>query len=761
MKTAKNRRIKSVKLSRRLKRKQRQKGGQNTSALQLDISIYSGGGSARGYVNNTRLLAKYNEPWGITRDSSGNIYIADKANNCIRKIDIYDVVTTFAGVQDDAANTAIRIKVPVNPGYVNGNGTAARLRRPQGIVCDKNNNLFFVETDNHVVRKIDASGNVTTFAGPPATTANSGGQALKGFVNGPRATATFNQPFGITIDSKNNLYVADNQNNAIRKIDASGNVTTFAGGSNGSNDGIGTAAKFKFPYGVVCDLSDNVFVADYMNGAIRRITPSGVVTTIAGGTGLGYVDGIKTAAKLRPVGITLGPDNTLFVADGDPEKNAPAGTAHRIRIVDIATGRVTTLAGNGTQTPSNATADLLNKTFSNPTCMLYDSVYKRLFVVNTGVLNPRNPNPFFGNYINVIMLPGSTPPPQQIKLLAGSGRRGFADGAGRNASFKDFRDIGTDSSGNLIVVDVGSSRIRKVTPDGMVSTLAGSDISSMMRVAQERPQDGTGTNAILGESVSIYIDANDNALLLEVPLRIRKITPDGVVTTLVKEGVGAAAAWELAKHISSIAVSPDGIIYISSNGTHKIFKITFEGPAKEPSSNIPAENPEPTNKAGGGMNSTDPNNIVIAHFVGSGNEDFVDGFGQEASFNGPNYLAVDANGNLLVSDVGNRRIRMVAPDGKVTTLAGSGINESVDGSGPSASFTSLGKIAVDSTGDIYVVDSNKIRKVTSDGVVTTLSIPMPTNVEITSMCLDRNGNMFILDDISMSIFKIRYLELSA
>jgi streptogramin lyase len=736
MKTARKLRARRGSSKQNLKK---QRGGQS-SAASTGISIYSGGGTSRGYVNGSISVAKYNEPWGITKDSVGNMYIADKANNCIRKIDTAGNVTTFAGVQDDAANVAAKIKVPVNPGYVNGQGTAARLRRPQGIVCDRNDNLYFVETDNHVIRKISPTGLVTTFAGPPATTANSGGQTTKGFVNGSSATATFNQPFGITIDSVGNLYVADNQNHAIRKIDTNGNVTTFAGGSNGSTDGTGTAAKFKYPYAVVCDLSDNVFVADYMNGAVRKITPAGVVTTIAGGSGLGYLDGVRTAAKLRPVGITLGPNNTLFVTDGDPDKNLTATdtSAHHIRVIDIATGTVTTLAGNGTPTPGTTTAmnstDLLNTSFNNPTCMLFDSVNKKLYVVNTGTMNPPHPNyltPALGNYINLINLTGVTIPPPTtttgpptttrapipsvaVTTLAGGGASGFwtgsfADGNGSAARF--YRPTGvTYYNGNIYVADMANSKVRMVKPNGDVSTYvdnpllkfpialafdstgnmyiancgnnnilkySGSTLSLFAGSSDGTPGtaiNGNGSNARFNNPNNIATDSSGNCIVSDcVNNCLRKITPDGVVSTIA-EGFNSPAG---------VAIDSNGIIYVSSSNEHKIIKVSPNG--------------------------------TKSTFAGT-NVGYMDGPAATAKFQYPRSIAIDSTNNMYIVDTNNYIIRKIDTSGIVTTLAGTksveGSDDAPTGPGLNAKFNLPFGIALDSNNNIFIGDwvNHRIRK---------------------------------------------------
>ena len=721
MKTAKKLKTRRGSSKRNLKK---QRGGQS-SAASTGISIYSGGGTSRGYVNGNISQAKYNEPWGITKDSSGNMYIADKANNCIRKIDTTGNVTTFAGVQDDAANVAAKIRVPVNPGYVNGQGTAARLRRPQGIVCDRNDNLYFVETDNHVIRKISPTGLVTTFAGPPATTANSGGQTTKGFVNGPSATATFNQPFGITIDSVGNLYVADNQNHAIRKIDTNGNVTTFAGGSNGNTDGTGTAAKFKYPYAVVCDLSNNVFVADYMNGAVRKITPAGVVTTIAGGSGLGYLDGVKTAAKLRPVGITLGPDNTLFVTDGDPDKNAPAGTAHRIRMVNTVTGTVTTFAGNGTQTPSTTTAinssDFLDVTFSNPTSMLHDSVNKKLYVVNTGMMNPPNPNPFFGNYINIMDV---KPKIKYVVTTLAGGTMGRNDGSGATAQFNLPNGMSLKRNGNLIVADSGNHRIRQVTPAGVVTTLAGTQFGY---------SDGVGDAVKLGNPTAVVEAGNGDMYIADMySYRIRKLTPNGNVSTVAGTGnfdyLDGPNLTAKFRTPYGIVTRSDGSIVVSDAYNHRIRELSA----------VPGS--------------------TVQTVVGNGQPWYGEGTGVNGFVSMPLGMALDKDENVIIADSGNNRIRKLTRAGVLSTVMGVPVQWG-ETTYPTFNLNKPSGVAVDKDGNIFIsdTDNNRIRMITPAGVVSTLIQEDKTEYVSYKPCglvVDSNANVYVVENEKHRIIKM-------
>ncbi|MBK6595114.1 MAG: hypothetical protein IPG23_21725 [Burkholderiales bacterium] len=166
------------------------------------------------------------------------------------------------------------------------------------------------DSTNHSIRKITAAGVVTTLAGTAGSSGNT---------NGTGTAAKFNEPFAVAVDSVGNVFVADTNNNAIRKITPAGVVTTLAGGSgSGTTDGTGTAAKFHEPRGIAIDSAGTLYVADYENHMVRKVTPAGVVTTLAGGTDvMGYVDGQGTAARFRSLqGIAVDSAGNVYVTEG-------------------------------------------------------------------------------------------------------------------------------------------------------------------------------------------------------------------------------------------------------------------------------------------------------------------------------------------------------------------------------------------------------------------------------------------------------------
>ena len=314
------------------------------------------GSLSYGYVNGKDTTARFSGPSSVDVDQAGNIYVADAGNQDIRKITPSGIVTTIAGSGQ--------------MGAANGLGTAASFTYPYGIAVDINGNIYVADAGNNLIRKITPDGMVSTLAGSGA----------KGSQDGPGTSATFNFPYGIAVDVAGNVYVADASNNTVRKITVAGIVSTLAGdGTVGAKNGNGVSASFNYPQDLDIDGSGNIYVADEANHLIRKITPSGVVTTFAG-TGIkGSDDGPVTTATFNyPDSITHDADGNIYVSDEG---------SSLIRKITPA-GMVSTLAGNGSF--------------------------------------------------------------------------GFANGIGKAAVFNEIFGIAIDKSNNLFVADLGNYMIRKV-----------------------------------------------------------------------------------------------------------------------------------------------------------------------------------------------------------------------------------------------------------------------------------------------------------
>lgn len=313
-------------------------------------------------------------------------------------------------------------------GYTDATGTAALFNGPQYIAYNPNNgNLYVSDVLNNTVRTIaPSSGVVSSYT-----------QSTLGFTNGPLSSASFYGPAGIAFDAQNNTYIADLGNNAIRKITAGGTVTTFAGsGLNSYADGTGTAASFASPQGLATDASGNLYVADRANNLIRKITPAGVVTTLAGGVVLtgasqqslpGYINGTTGTASAfnRPSSLALDQKGGLFVADVNNRA---------IRDVNLTSTATNTFAGN--------------------------SVQKALLGVPVAITSDTNGNLFIVDQGGRVLEITTN---NVLYVLAGSsGVTAFADGVGAAAKFNTPSGIAVDANGVVYVADFGNNCIRKL-----------------------------------------------------------------------------------------------------------------------------------------------------------------------------------------------------------------------------------------------------------------------------------------------------------
>jgi len=301
------------------------------------------GSTTYGSADGLGPAASFYYPTGVVVDTSGNLYVADTNNFEIRKISPIGMVSTLAG--------------STTSGSADGIGVAAGFNYPTDVALSNDGaTLYVADSYNNEIRKIDlATGAVSTFAG----------STTPGFVDGTGTAASFHYPKGVKLDRNGNFYIADFNNNAIRKITPAGVVTTLAGSATaGSADGVGSAASFNHPKGIAVDTNGNVYVGDVDNNEIRKITPAGVATTLAGSTTAGSSDGIGTAASFSaPKGVALSTDDTvLYVADGNNE----------IRKIDLATRMVTTLAGS--TTPGSTDGPAASASFNNPVGVATDAL---------------------------------------------------------------------------------------------------------------------------------------------------------------------------------------------------------------------------------------------------------------------------------------------------------------------------------------------------------------------------------------------------
>ena len=624
------------------------------TALPASLALFAGnmGGSA-GNVDGTGTAARFNLPNGVATDSVGNVYIADTSNHTIRKVTPSGVVTTLAGM--------------AGGGNTDGTGVAAGFNTPKGIAADSTGNVYVADTFNHMIRKITPTGVVTTLAGSVASSGSS---------DGIGAAASFYQPGAIAATvsggGKVTLYVADTYNHTIRKITSTGDVTTLAGlaGFPGDTNDTGAAARFYHPAGIATDSAGNIYVADTFNYTIRKITPSGVVTTLAGLAGTtGYIDATGVAARFyNPVGLATDGFGNVYVGDFYNQ------TIRKI----TPTGDVTTLAGWPTVFGSADGTGAIAR-FNSPRGVATATDIAgniTVYVADT-----------FNQTIRRITSIG------EVTTLAGSpSATGSTDATGALARFNDPNGVAADSAGNLYVADTNNQTIRKFTPTGDVTALAGT-------AGIAGSTNATGAAARFYYPTDVATDSTGNVYVADTSNHtIRKITPAGIVTTLAgltgvsgsTEGTGAARFY----YPSGVATDSTGNVYVADSGNSTIRKITPAG--------------DVTTLAG------------LAGVSGSAG-----GTGTTtARFYYPTDVATDSTGNVYVSDNGNHTIRKITPSGDVTTLAGTvGISGSSDGVGTTARFYYPSDLATDSAGNVYVADSYNytVRKITASGGVTTIA----------------------------------------
>jgi streptogramin lyase len=233
-------------------------GGLIKKITPLGAESTFAGDTATGNLDGTATAARFSSIWGMTIDTSNNLYVTDNGNNNIRKITSLGVVTTFAGSTTGLSGSA------------NGTGTAATFSQPASLAFDSSGNLFVTEFGNHMIRKITSTGVVTTFAG----------STTSGSTDGTGIAASFSNPLGIVIDTTDCIYVVDQNNNMVRKVTSAGVVTTIIGTTtSGNTNGVGTSALLKTPNGIAKDSSGSLYISDYGNNLIRKVTITTTTTT--------------------------------------------------------------------------------------------------------------------------------------------------------------------------------------------------------------------------------------------------------------------------------------------------------------------------------------------------------------------------------------------------------------------------------------------------------------------------------------------------
>ena len=736
------------------------------------VSTFAGSG-ASGFVNGTGTAAQFNRPIGAAFDAAGNLYVSEFTNNSIRKLTPAGVVTTFAGTVSlsgpgglafDAAGNLyvaeqlghiIRKITPAGvatifagsgtSGNTNGTGTAASFDAPIGLAFDAIGNLYVVDNGNDRIRKITPGGVVTTFAG-----------STSGFANGIGVAARFNGPGGLAVDAADNLYVADISNHRIRKITPSGLVTTFAGsplGLPGFVNGTGSAARFFGPNGLAFDAAGNLYVSETVNAVIRKITPGAVVTTFAGNGTFGSVDGISTAASFDdPRDLAFDVAGNMYIAEFLNNKIRKIEAVYQNGTDTICVGDTLTLhaIGNATSYSWSPSANLFN--VGADTAMV-SPMSSGVYTVTATDANGCTGIGMTSLVVKTTPTVTSSVSPNDtvcagtMTTLAGMGAVSYSWSGGitNNTSFTPA------SSGSYIVTGTGANGCSAMDT---VSLTINTGTTNTISVTVCNTYTSPSSNYTWTTS-GTYMDTINSAGGCDSILTIN-LTVNPNPTVLASSSLPGVPP-TTQPSVSTFAGSSQG--YANGTGTAALFN-NPSGTAFDAAGNFYV-----SDYSNHSIRKITPAGVVTT-FAGSGIQGNADGTGSAASFYRPSGLAFDAAGNLFVTDQFNNTIRKITPAGVVTTFAGSGAATYADGTGTAASFYYPSGLAFDAAGNLFVSDNfnRKIRKITPSAVVTTFAGStngyadgLGTAAQFSSpygLAFDAVGNLYVSDGFNHRIRKI-------
>ena len=548
---------------------------QPTTQTELQITTIAGTGTA-GFSGDGGLatLAQIKDTRGLAVDSSGNVYIADTNNHRIRKIDTNGIIITIVGTGTRTFSGE------------GGLATQASLATPSGIALEGSGNLFIADSLNSRIRKIDkATGIITTIAG----TATAGFSGDGGLATSSQLTA----PSGIVFDSLGSMYIADTGNSRIRKIDKNGIITTVAGNGNSgfSGDwGSATQASLATPYGIAVDKDNNLFIAYSGNNRIRKVDATGKITTVAGTSdGLSGDNGPATSAQLSlPSTIAIDQTGNLFIAD--------TGNS-RIRKIDTS-GIITTVAGGGTSFGESGSP--INAQLNRPHGVAIDKD-GNIYISDTSNQRIRKISPVVPSPTPTIIAtptltpsPTATPTPTEIPStsptptatpIPSPSPTAEIDGTELIHTLAAPEDVNSpfkiveDAIGNVYIADTVNNRIRKVDTAGKITTIAGTGTAGFSG------DDGLAINAQLNKPYGISVKPDGTAIYIADTLnnRIRVIDAFGKITTIAGIGTaglsgdnGLAPEAQLNRPYG-ISRDPDGNLYIADTYNHNIRKIDTTG----------------------------------------------------------------------------------------------------------------------------------------------------------------------------------------
>ena len=604
------------------------------------------GNSRAGYSgdNGPAVNAQLNTPQGLALDQQGNLYIADSANNRVRMVTPAGIIGTFAGTGATSLGGG--------PGQYNDGGPATNglLRNPMGVAVDSAGNVWIADTGDNSIREVTTDGFINTIVG----------DSYPGFLGdgGSPASAELHTPTDICFDTKGNLYIADSFNAVIREVSA-GVISTIAGttavGYAGDGD-LATKAALLAPFSVAVDASGNVFIVENGDSRIREVDAAKMnINTVVGNGYDGFAGDGSSATKAQlnyPTGIALDSSGNMYIAD-----------FLNLRIRKVASGNISTVAGNGVLSFSGDGGQALSAQMNAPQGVVSDRA-GNFYVSDTG-----------NNVVRQVAKNGV------ITTIAGNGTAGSnGDGsAGTGAQLNSPAGLALDSSGNLYISDSLNAKVRKVSSSGAITTVAGNGTPGF-------GGDGaSAASAQLNTPLGLAVDASGNLYIADFSNnRIRMVSPSGTISTVAGSGNsgysgdGGPAVNAQLNTPTGVAIDAAGNLYIADAGNYVIRKVST-----------------------GGTISTIAGNGT-AGYSGDG------GIAVNAQLINPRAIAVDAVGNILIAD-GSTLIRQVIfPTGNIQTVAGNG-SRGYSGDGglaTSAQINGPTAVALDAKGNLYVADTN-------------------------------------------------------
>ena len=584
---------------------------------------------------------------------------------------------------------------------------AAILLQAEGVASDSKGNLYIADASDHRVRRIAPNGVITTIAG-------TGSRGFSGD-GGPAVAAQLNSPYGLAIDVRGNVYVADLGNARVRQITPDGNISTTAGGgalpAGGPNEGSpATMITLHAPRNLALDSFGNLYISDFGGNRVYRVARDGSTTTAAGnGTpGAAGDNSLATAAQLNsPAGLAVDTQGGLYIADSGNHliRRVAAGIIHSYARAATPTGLA--LDALGTLYVADSSAGQIVKVPQTGATTAINFAARDVTFGNDGSL-------YGSNGVSVMRISAQG----AITKIAGGGDLAYGDnGAATQARLNHPAGVAMDSAGNLYVADRDNHRIRKVTPGGIISTIAGTGIPG---------DSGDGAAAVFAQINSPNSVAIDNSGTLYLAdtgnHRVRRVTPDGKISAATNGGL-----------LTPVFVLPDnaGNIYIADSTAGKILVAGSNGVPATRAQNL---------KSPRGLALDASGNLYIAESGAAGIRRMApDGSlsSPGGSWQIPRGVAVDGQGNVIVADTGLQQILEIDATGKVTVMAGTGVAGFSGDNGPAVQArlgypwdVALGPNGVTAIADL---DNNRVRLITPPpAAVISTPITAPLTAPLTS-----------------------------